>query len=131
MDQMTLFLILMTGLAAGILGGFIGIGGGVIIVPAMVYLLGMDQHTAQGTSVAMMLPPIGILAYMNYHKAGAADFKAGMLLALTFVIGGYLGSRWSLKLDPNKVKLIFGLFMIIVAMRMVWNAWRGLNSPGA
>jgi uncharacterized membrane protein YfcA len=129
MDTQTLMLLLLTGLTAGILGGFIGVGGGVIIVPAMVYFMGMDQHMAQGTSVAMMLPPIGILAYMNYHKAGAADFKAGMILALTFIIGGYLGSKWSLKLDPNRVKLIFGFFMVFVAFRMIFTAWKSMQTP--
>jgi len=69
------------------------------------------------------------LAYMNYHKAGAADFKAGMILALTFIIGGYLGSKWSLKLDPNRVKLIFGFFMVFVAFRMIFTAWKSMQTP--
>lgn len=127
MDLQTILILLLTGLTAGILGGFIGVGGGIVIVPAMVFFLGMTQHEAQGTSLAMMLPPIGILAVMNYHKAGAVDLKAGMVLALAFVIGGFLGSKLSLRLDPIKVKLIFGLFMIIVAIRMTWSAWKQME----
>lgn len=128
MTTETLLLLLITGLAAGILGGFIGVGGGVIVVPALVYILGMDQHMAQGTSIAMMLPPIGLLAYWNYHRAGEADLKAGLILATTFLVGGYLGSRWSLKLDPNRVKLLFGIFMIFVAIRMILTGWKGIQS---
>jgi uncharacterized membrane protein YfcA len=112
---------------AGMLGGFIGVGGGIIIVPAMVFFLGMTQFQAQGTSLAMMLPPIGILAVWNYYKAEAVDFRAAMILAVAFIVGGYLGSRLSLRLDPDKVKLGFGLFMMLVAIRMSYSAWQKIN----
>lgn len=128
MDIQTLLILLLTGLTAGMLGGFIGIGGGVIIVPAMIYFMGMNQFEAQGTSLAMMLPPIGILAVWNYHKAEAVDMKAAMILAVAFVIGGYLGSKLSLRLDPNKVKLGFGIFMLFVAVRMTISAWKQLET---
>ncbi|NNC83069.1 MAG: sulfite exporter TauE/SafE family protein [Flavobacteriales bacterium] len=128
MDLQTLVILLLTGLTAGMLGGFIGVGGGIIVVPAMIYFLGMNQFQAQGTSLAMMLPPIGILAVMNYYKAEAVDMRAAMILAGAFIIGGYLGSRYSLRLDPNKVKLAFGIFMLLVAVRMTWNAWKSLNT---
>jgi len=128
MDTQTIFILLLTGLTAGVLGGFIGVGGGIIIVPAMIYFLGMTQFQAQGTSLAMMLPPIGILAVMNYYKADAVDMRAAMVLALAFIIGGYLGSKVSLRLDPNKVKLIFGVFMFFVAIRMTLSAWKQLDS---
>jgi len=127
MDLQTLFILLLTGLMAGMLGGFIGVGGGIIIVPAMVFFLGMTQFQAQGTSLAMMLPPIGILAVWNYYKAEAVDFRAAMILAAAFIIGGYLGSRLSLRLDPDKVKLGFGLFMMLVAIRMSYSAWQKIN----
>jgi len=119
MDASTLIILLLTGLAAGILGGFIGVGGGVIIVPSLVFFLGLSQHAAQGTSLTMMLPPIAILAVMNYYKAGEVNIKYGMILAAAFVIGGYFGSKLSLKLDPNKVKFIFGIFMLFVAIRIL------------
>lgn len=127
MDLQTLLILLLVGLTAGMLGGFIGVGGGVVIVPAMVYFLGMTQFQAQGTSLAMMLPPIGILAVMNYYKAEAVDFKAAMILALAFVIGSYLGSKLTLKLDPVKVKLGFGIFMFFVAIKLSYSAWKQLE----
>ncbi len=126
MDSTTLFILLLTGLAAGILGGFIGVGGGVIIVPALVFFLGFSQHAAQGTSLTMMLPPIAILAVMNYYKAGEVNFKYGMILAGAFVIGGYIGSKLSLKLDPEKVKFIFGIFMLFVAIRILLKSYKQL-----
>ncbi len=128
MDVQTLFILLLTGLMAGMLGGFIGVGGGIIIVPAMIFFLGMTQFQAQGTSLAMMLPPIGILAVWNYYKAEAVDFKAAMILAVAFIIGGYLGSKLSLRLDPDKVKFGFGVFMMLVAIKMSYSAWQKLNS---
>ncbi len=127
MDLQTLIILLLTGLMAGMLGGFIGVGGGIIIVPAMVFFLGMTQFQAQGTSLAMMLPPIGILAVWNYYKAESVDFRAAMILAAAFIVGGYLGSRLSLRLDPDKVKLGFGLFMMLVAIRMSYSAWQKIN----
>jgi len=127
MEMNTLVILILVGVAAGMLGGFIGVGGGIIIVPAMIYFMGMSQHTAQGTSLAMMLPPIGALAVLNYYKEGAVDMKAAMILAVGFLIGGYLGSKLSLKLDPTKVKLFFGIFMLIVAVRMTYTAWKQLE----
>ena len=123
----TLLILILVGLAAGMLGGFIGVGGGIIIVPAMVYFMGMGQHAAQGTSLAMMLPPIGALAVWNYYKEGAVDMKASMILAAGFLIGGYLGSKMSLKLDPVRVKLLFGVFMFFVAIKMTYSAWKQLE----
>jgi len=127
MDAQTLIILLLIGVAAGILGGFIGVGGGAVIVPCLVFFLGMTQFQAQGTSLAMMLPPIGILAVMNYHKAGAVDIKYGLVLAAAFVIGGYIGSKLALRMDPIKVKLIFGLFLFFVAIRMTFKALQELN----
>jgi len=119
MDANTLIILLLTGFTAGVLGGFIGVGGGVIIVPALVFFLGFSQHAAQGTSLTMMLPPIAILAVLNYYKAGEVNIKYGMIMAVAFVVGGYFGSKLSLRLDPNKVKFIFGLFMLFVAIRIL------------
>jgi uncharacterized protein len=127
MEMNTLLILILVGLAAGMLGGFIGVGGGIIIVPAMVYFMGMGQHAAQGTSLAMMLPPIGALAVWNYYKEGAVDMKAAMILAAGFLIGGYLGSKMSLKLDPVRVKLLFGVFMFFVAIKMTYSAWKQLE----
>jgi uncharacterized membrane protein YfcA len=108
------------GLAAGMLSGMFGVGGGIIIVPALVLFAGMSQHTAQGTSLGLMLFPIGILAAWNYYKDGHLDIKAGLLIAAAFVIGGYLGSKLSLTINQLTLKRIFGALMLIVAIRLIF-----------
>ena len=126
MDPQTLVTLLLIGAAAGILSGFIGIGGGLLIVPALMYFMGMSQMAAQGTSLALMLPPIGALAVMNYWKAGEIDVRAAAVMVLAFVAGGYFGSRIALSLDPLKVRLAFGLVMLFVAVRMIVQTTRAL-----
>ena len=101
MEISTLIILILIGLVAGALSGFVGVGGGIIIVPALVYLLGLSQFEAQGTSLLLMLPPIGILAAMNYYQSGAVNWKYASVIALTFVVGGYFGSKIS----------IFGAFL--------------------
>lgn len=117
-----ILILCLIGVSAGMLSGFIGVGGGIIIVPGLIYFLGLSQHGAQGTSLALMLPPIGILAVYNYYRAGSVNFKYALVIAIAFVLGGYLGSKISLRLSPHIVKLIFGLIMLYVAVRMVWAA---------
>ena len=90
------------------------------MVPARVYFLAMTQHEAQGTSLALMLLPVGILAVWNYWKTGAVDWKAGLVIALTFVIGGYFGSKLSLNLSEVRLKQAFGVLMIGVAVKMIF-----------
>ena len=101
-----------------------------IIVPALVFALGLSQHAAQGTSLAMMLPPIGILAVISYYKAGAVQWQFAAILAITFVVGAWLGSKWALRLEPAIVRLVFGIFMVIAAGRLILKSWSELN-PGA
>lgn len=115
------------GLLAGIASGFVGIGGGMIIVPALVFGLGMTQHMAQGTSLAMMIPPIGILAVFQYYKAGAVNIQFSVALAATFIFGAWIGSRWSLKLNPAVVRAVFALFMLYAAVRLGWKSWLELR----
>ncbi len=119
MDLSTLFILLLIGVIAGIASGFVGIGGGLIIVPALIYFTGLDQHTAQGTSLAMMLPPIGILAAMNYHSEQSIEWSYAVCLAVTFIFGAWLGSKWTLKISPTIVRLIFAGFMIYSATIMI------------
>ncbi len=121
MTLQTVFILILIGIFAGMLSGFVGIGGGVVMVPALVYILGLSQHTAQGTSLILMLPPIGILAVMNYYKAGHVNISYGVIIALAFVIGGYFGSKIALKISPSKVKLIFGLLMLYVSIKMIYS----------
>ena len=118
------------GLLAGILSGFVGVGGGIIVVPALIYILGLTQFQAQGTSLAMMIPPIGILAVWNYYKTDNININYALILAASFVIGGYIGSKLSLRLPEHKVKLIFGVLMLYVAIRMIWTAWSTMRTQG-
>lgn len=124
MTLQTILLLILIGLAAGALSGFIGIGGGVVIVPALIYILHMNQHAAQGTSLLLMLPPIGILAVMNYWKADKINWEYGAIIALAFVIGGYFGSRLSLKLNPSLVKVIFGILMLYISFKMIYSGYK-------
>lgn len=127
MSLQTIFILIAIGIIAGMLSGFVGIGGGIIIVPALIYLVGFSQHEAQGTSLLLMLPPIGILAVMNYYKAGQINWKYGTIVALAFVVGGFFGSKLSLKLNPNLVKVIFGAIMLLISVRLLINGIKSLR----
>ena len=107
MEIQTFISLVIIGLLAGTLSGFIGIGGGIIIVPGLIYLVGLSQLQAQGTSLALMLPPIGILAFMHYYKAGNVDLKVAGIIAVTFIVGGFFGAKLAHKVDQNLVKIIF------------------------
>mgnify|MGYP003499074660 CR=1 FL=1 len=120
MTTETIIIIILTGLAAGILGGMVGVGGGIIIVPALVYFLAFSQHQAQGTSLALMIFPVGILGVINYYKKGYVDFRYAGLLAIGFVVGSYLGSKFSLSLPQMTVKKIFAVIMLLVALKMLF-----------
>ena len=119
MTAETIVIIILIGLAAGILGGMVGIGGGIVIVPALVYFLSFSQHQAQGNSLALMLFPVGILGVVNYYRSGYVDFRYAGLLAIGFVVGSYLGSRFSLSLPQLTVKKVFAVVMLLVALKML------------
>ena len=119
LNATSIIILIIIGLAAGFFGGMVGLGGGVIMIPAMVYFLGMTQQAAQGTSLAVMLPPVGILAVMNYYKAGQVDLKYAMVIATTFIIGGYFGSKVSLGIPVATMKKIFGFALLIIALQMI------------
>jgi len=129
MDASALLILLLIGVSAGLLSGFIGIGGGLLIVPALMYFTGLSQMAAQGTSLALMLPPIGALAVMNYWKAGEVDIRAAAVMVVAFMIGGHFGSRIALAMDPLKVRLAFGTVMLFVAVRMIIQTSRELWTP--
>ena len=120
MDMQSVLIVVLIGIAAGMLSGLVGIGGGLIIVPALVYFLGFSQHTAQGTSLAMILLPVGIFAVIFYYKQGHVDIKVVWLLALGFIIGSALGSKVALNLPQETVKKIFAILMIAIAMKMLF-----------
>ena len=120
--MLNIFILVLIGVVAGVLSGLFGVGGGLIIVPALVFFIGMTQHEAQGTSLGLMLLPIGILAAFNYYKSGNLDIKAGLIIALAFVIGGYFGSKMALGIDEVLLKRIFGVFMMAVSIKLIFFA---------
>jgi uncharacterized membrane protein YfcA len=120
MSVSTIIILLVIGTITGVMAGMLGIGGGLVVIPALVMILGMSQQTAQGTSLAMMLPPIGILAAYNYYKEGHVDVKFAILLALTFIIGSYFGSKLAVRLPQELLKKIFGIFLLLVAIKMLF-----------
>src|ERR1700690_4081466 len=115
-----IIILLAIGLFAGALSGMIGVGGGIIIVPCLVYFMSMSQHQAQGTSLAVLLLPVGILAVMNYYKAGFVDIRMALLISLTFIVGGFIGSKISIGLDQATVKKVFGVAMILISLKMIF-----------
>ncbi len=115
--QIVLILVLI-GLTAGIFGGMVGLGGGVIMIPAMIYFLGMTQLQAQGTSLAVMLPPIGIFAAINYYKAGHIDWRFALIIAIAFTLGGYFGSKIALNVPAHVIRKFFAVSLIAIAINL-------------
>ncbi len=112
-------LYLLVGLFAGIVSGLIGIGGGIIIVPALVFLFGMSQHQAQGTSLALLLPPIGALAVWSYWKAGYINWTIALIAALGFFFGGWIGASFANSVPDQTLRKIFGVALLIIAVYMI------------
>jgi hypothetical protein len=112
--------LLVIGLAAGMLSSMVGIGGGVLVVPALVIVFAVSQKVAQGTSLVMLLPPIGIFAVINYYKAGYVDFKIATILCIAFIVGSYFGSKIALNLPESTLKRIFGVFLMILAVKYLF-----------
>jgi len=121
MSFSTFIILIAIGLLAGVLSGFVGVGGGILMIPLMMLFLGLSQFEAQGTALVAMLPPIGILAAMNYFKSGYVKWEYAVVIALTFVIGGYFGSKMSLSLDPTTVRKVFGVVMFFAAIKLIFS----------
>jgi len=111
--------LLLIGLAAGILSGLVGVGGGLIVVPALIFFLGYSQHQAQGTSLGLLLLPVGILAVLNYYNKGQIDVKVVAVMSIAFVLGGWLGSKLALRLPADTVKKIFAIFLFYSAFKLL------------
>lgn len=120
MSVSTVLILLGVGLLAGFFSGMVGIGGGIIVVPILVYFLNFSQHEAQGTTLFMFLLPIGLLGVINYHKAGYVDFKAACVIAVTFVAGSYFGSKLSISLDQKTIQKIFGVIILGLSLKMIF-----------
>jgi uncharacterized protein len=112
-------IILVIGLCAGILSGLVGVGGGLIIVPALIFFLGFNQHQAQGTSLGLLLLPVGFLAVMNYYQKGNVDVRVVAIMGIAFVLGGWLGSKLALRLPADVVKKVFAIFLFYTAFKLL------------
>ena len=120
MDTQTLIILIIIGIAAGVLGGMVGVGGGIIIVPALVFFLGFSQKMAQGTSLGILLLPVGLFGVMQYYKEGYVDMKVVLIISAGFLIGSLLGSKLALNLPQETVKKIFAILLIVVAIKMLF-----------
>ena len=134
MDLQTVFILLLIGLGAGILSGVIGIGGGIVIVPALVYFIGFSQRTAQGTSLAILLLPIGLLGVIQFYKAGYVDIKVTAFIALAFFVGSYFGSRIALTVPQETLKKYFAVLLLVIGVKMLFfdkqkNETKNISSP--
>jgi uncharacterized membrane protein YfcA len=116
---MNIFLYILLGVVAGIFSGLIGIGGGIIIVPALVLLFGLSQHSAQGTTLALMVPPIGLLAALAYYKQGFVDLKIAAFVCIGFFVGGLIGAKFALGIPETILKKIFGAVLLAVSLKMI------------
>ena len=120
MSVSMLLMLLLIGVVTGVMAGMLGIGGAIIMIPAMVFLLGFSQQMAQGTSLAVMLPPIGIFAAYNYWNAGHVNITFALILAGAFIVGSYFGSKIALNLPQTLLKKIFGILLLLVAAKMLF-----------
>ena len=119
MTLTTIILLLCIGLFAGFMSGMIGIGGWIVMVPLLL-LLGMSQHQSQGISLAVLAVPVTALAAFNYYKEGYVDLKYAIVIAVFFIIGGYLGSKFAIQIDEKILKKVFGFILLIVAGKMIF-----------
>ncbi len=120
MSVATVVILILIGIAAGLLSGMVGVGGGIIMVPLFVFLLGYSQHGAQGMSLAVMLPPVTFLAVYNYHKTGELDWKMALIVSVSFILAGYFGSKFAMKINEVLLKKIFGFIMLFVAIKLIF-----------
>lgn len=121
MSTSMLLILIVIGIVTGVMAGMLGIGGAIIMIPALVFFLGISQHTAQGTSLAVMLPPVGIIAAYNYYKAGQVNIRFAIILAVFFLVGSYFGSKLALNLPQATIKKVFGILLLLVAAKMLFS----------
>lgn len=119
-DNMNIFLFLLLGLVTGIFSGLIGIGGAIIIIPSLILLFGLTQHMAQGTTLALMVPPIGLLAAWTYYKAGFVDLKIAGLICLGFFVGGFIGAKFATEIPEELLRKVFGAVLLLASLKMIF-----------
>jgi len=115
------WMMLLVGAVVGMVSGVVGIGGGILFVPALVWLAGMSQHKAQGTSIGALLAPVGILAFMEYYRKGNADLRVALLLAVGFLVGGYFGAAGAQHIPDLWLRRIFALTLVVIGGRMFFS----------
>jgi uncharacterized protein len=118
---------ILIGLAAGLMAGFFGVGGGIIIVPALVYLAGFSQHAATGTSLAILLPPVGLAAVIEYYRRGHVNIKAAVVIAVCLFLAAWLSSHLAQKVNAVYLKLAFGIFIIVMGSYIVYTSVLNLH----
>jgi uncharacterized membrane protein YfcA len=124
--MINIILYLLLGLFGGALSGLIGIGGGTIFVPALIYLFGLTQHQAQGTTLALLIPPIGLLAALTYYKNGYVNLTIAVFVCLGFFIGGLVGAKLAVGLSNEMLRKVFGFVILLIALYMILG--KGSNS---
>ncbi|MEO6668234.1 MAG: sulfite exporter TauE/SafE family protein [Ferruginibacter sp.] len=120
METQTFIILLLIGIAAGTLSGMVGIGGGIVIVPALVYFLGFSQKMAQGTSLGILLLPVGLLGVMQFYKQGFIDVRVVLIISAAFFFGSYFGSKIALSMSQETAKKVFAVLMILIAVKMLF-----------
>lgn len=120
MSTQMILILIMVGLTAGVLSGLVGIGGGIIIVPALVFFLEFSQKMAQGTSLGILLLPIGLLGVIQYYKQGYIDVRVVAIISLAFFAGSYFGSKIALSLPQETIKKVFAVLMIVISIKMLF-----------
>ena len=118
MDFQNVVILSVIGVAAGVLSGLLGLGGAIIIIPAMIMLLGYNQQSAQGTTLLMMVLPVGGMAAYQYYKNGFVDVKAAMVMAVFFFVGGYFGAKWAGVIPQEVLRKSFAILIVLMAMKM-------------
>lgn len=120
MDLQTILILILIGIGAGMLSGLVGVGGGIIIVPALVFFLGFSQRMAQGTSLGILLLPVGILGVLQFYKQGYINLNAVWIISAAFLFGSYFGSRIALSISQETAKRIFAILMILIAIKLLF-----------
>lgn len=116
----TYIISIIIGVCAGVLGGLMGIGGGIVMIPALALLLGFNQHLSQGTSLAAMVPPIGILAAYVYYKQGYVNVPVALCIALGFLAGGMIGATITVNIDEALLRRVFGVALLLISLKMIF-----------
>lgn len=120
MNTTLVIALIVIGLVAGILSGILGVGGGVVMVPLMILMLGFNQYEAQGTSLAVLSVPVTFLAAYNYYNEGFVNWKYAGVIAVFFIVGGFVGSKFAVNLDQKTLKRVFGGILLVISVRMLW-----------